>query len=423
MKDAEMNRSTREMNVGTASLSASAEPHRSRASERPSRALRILHLDSERGWSGGQTQVYLLLGHLIRRGYANTVVSPQGGALLERCRSDGLQTYGVRMRHYADALSVVRLAWIFRRHSPDVIHMHSSTAHFLGVFARRLALSPAAAVFTRRMDYRLRRAPLMRLPYLHLTDRVVAISQGVRRALVDSGVPDRHIEVIRSSVDVDHFRPVHGMRAERGPLGISEAAPLLGVVAGLIPRKGHRYLFEAMPRILKGLPDAVLLVVGEGPLRGDLERLAMTLGISKSVRFAGRIEDVRFALACLDVLVLPSVAEGLGVSLLEGLAMGLPLVGSSVGGIPDVVRDDVTGYLVPPREPAALAGRILTILADPGLRLRMGKAGRRLAEAEFSREAMGLRYEALYRELLENRSSVARTPSQGGHSGPLRPSR
>ncbi len=379
------------------------------ASDCPPGRLRILHLDSERGWSGGQTQVYTLLQHLDLRACSNAVVSPRDSLLLGRCRDDGLDTFGVRMRHYADAFSAARLAWIFRTHSPDVIHMHSSTAHFLGVWARWLVRSTAATVFTRRMDYRLRRAPLMRLPYRLLTDRVVAISQGVRRALVESGISDRRIEVISDAVDVERFRPVPRPAAERRSLGLPETAPILGVVAGLIPRKGHRYLFEAMVSIRSRLPDVVLLVVGDGPLRGSLDRLSVKLGVSAGIRFAGQVEDVRRPLACIDVLVLPSIAEGLGVSLLEGMAMGLPVVGTSVGGIPDAVRDGVTGYVVPPRDPGALAERLLGLLAQPDLRLRMGRAARELAESEFSSEVMARRYEELYRAVVADCSARART--------------
>jgi glycosyltransferase involved in cell wall biosynthesis len=175
------------------------------------------------------------------------------------------------------------------------------------------------------------------------------------------------------------------------------------VVSALVPRKCHSVLLDAWPAVRARVPWARLLVAGDGPLRARLEQQAAEMGLTESVTFLGQVTDVRDVLAAVDVLVLPSRKEGLGVSILEGMAMGVPVVASAVGGIPDAVRDGVNGFLVPPEDPAAIAVRIADVLGDPALAERLGRAGREIAGAEFTVEQMGRRYENLYRRLLSLR--------------------
>jgi glycosyltransferase involved in cell wall biosynthesis len=166
----------------------------------------------------------------------------------------------------------------------------------------------------------------------------------------------------------------------------------------LSEEKGVAYLLRAMPGVLREQPGAVLVVVGEGPLDSELRALAAELGIETRIRFLGPRSDMAAILGIFDVYVLPSLREGLPLALLEAMAAGCPIVATEVGGVPSVVEPGVTGELVPPKDPDALAAGILSLLADERLRRKFSEAGPRLVRDRYSVEAMTRRYERLYRE-------------------------
>ncbi|MBN2432594.1 MAG: glycosyltransferase family 4 protein [Acidobacteria bacterium] len=367
----------------------------------------ILHLDSETGWSGGQTQVAALVAYLAGCGHRNVVGCPGDSRLAGWCRQKGVPAIAVSMRHDLDVAAIRAIRRALRDQRPNIVHMHTARAHALGALAHLLAGRLAVMVVTRRMDYRLRHPRLNRPLYNRLVDHVVAISSGARAGLLASGVREDHMEIIHSSVDTHRFVPVDSGPA-RKQWGLAPADRVAGVVGTLVPRKCHSVLLDAWPAVRARVPAARLLVAGDGPLRARLEQQAVDLSLTGSVIFLGQVADIRDVLASLDVLVLPSRKEGLGVSILEGMAMGVPVVASAVGGIPDAVRDGVNGFLVPPEEPAALAERLADVLTDPALAGRFGRAGREIVCAEFTVEQMGRRYEELYRRLL-----VARSASSG----------
>lgn len=368
----------------------------------PFQSLTILHLDSETGWSGGQTQVAALVDYLAGCGHRNVVVCPGDSRLAKWSRQREFPTETVAMRHDLAVGAMRVIGRIIRARQPNIVHMHTARAHALGAMAHRWVGRPAVTVVTRRMDYRLRHPRLNRPLYNRLVDRIVAISSGARAGLLASGVREDRMEIIHSSVDTHRFVPVDSGPA-REQWGLAPADRVAGVVGALVPRKCHSVLLDAWPAVCARVPSARLFVAGDGPLRARLEQQVAGMGLAESVTFLGQVSDVRDVLAALDVLVLPSRKEGLGVSILEGMAMGVPVVASAVGGIPDAVRDGVNGFLVPPEDAAALSARIADVLGDSGLAERLGRAGRDIVCAEFTVEQMGRRYEELYRRLLTSR--------------------
>jgi glycosyltransferase involved in cell wall biosynthesis len=162
----------------------------------------------------------------------------------------------------------------------------------------------------------------------------------------------------------------------------------VGMVAQLIERKGHRHLLNSIPQVLSRFPQVRFILFGKGPLEEELRKLSLRLGIQGSVRFAGFREDLAGILPCLDALVHPAEMEGLGVSLLQAAASGIPIVAAGVGGIPEVVRDGINGYLIPPRNPGAISEAVIKLLSDPARARQMGAEGRRIVEKEYSIESM-----------------------------------
>ena len=181
--------------------------------------------------------------------------------------------------------------------------------------------------------------------------------------------------------------------------------PVIGHVGHFADHKGHRYLVEAVPAILRRFPDIKVVLVGEGELRSEVEAQVNRLGIVKSVIFTGFRTDISSILASFDLFVLPSHLEGLCTSVMDAMAVGLPVVATRTGGVPEVVEDGETGLLVPPRDPDALADGVLRMLNDPGLRYRMGQAGRRRVLDHFSADAMVEGTENIYYEILKKKGA------------------
>ncbi len=371
--------------------------------------MRVVHVDGEKGFSGGEVQLFLLAKRLRAAGVEQALVARRGGRAAARAREAGYEVREAPMGSSADLRGILALRRTFRQLRPDVLHFHTSRAHVLGAWAA-LGLGVPARVVTRRMDYPLRRDPVTRFLYGRAVDRVVAISGAVRREVLRLGIPADRVVLVPSGVEVARFAPLRDRdgvaRAQaRAALGIpADGRPVAGTLASLHRRKGHDVLLRAAALLAgRGLP-LHLVIAGEGPEGEALRALARGLGLLGEgpvrVHFAGQVSPGERVLAALDLFVLPSRKEGLGVAALEAMAAGLPVVASRAGGLAESVLDGETGLLVPPGDPAPLAEALETLLRDPALRERMGAAGARRVGERYSADAMAAGNLALYRELL-----------------------
>jgi glycosyltransferase involved in cell wall biosynthesis len=363
-------------------------------------ALKILHVDPEKAFHGGERQVVGLLRHLAARGHQNVLAAAPGGALASLVYPAEARFRPLAIRNDLDLLAALRLRRLIAAENPHVLHFHTSRAHAMSLWLGRH--SRRRAVVTRRMDYPLRRGLRTELLYNRAVAAVVAISEDVRRRLLAAGVRPERISLIHSAVEPSPEPPGPAARSgARARLGLSDEATI-GIVAALERRKGHDVLLRALARLREAVPRACCLVCGDGSERASLERLADELGVRGLVRFLGEQRQIADVLAALDVFVQPSRYEGLGVAVLEAMAAGLPVVASRVGGIPEAVQEGKTGLLVAKEEPEALAAAIAELLQDPARAARMGAEGRRRVLAEFSMEAMADRYERLYQDLIRS---------------------
>lgn len=356
--------------------------------------LTIAHVTGETGFSGGEVQVFLLMEGLGRRGHRSFLLCPPGSRSEEEAQRRGIEVLPVRMRSSLSPVAVLRAAAALRACAPDLVHLHTGRANWVGgVAAARLGLP---AITTRRMDRPVRPGLRTRWLYGRGVRHAVAISLAVAQRLHAGGVPPEKTSIIRSAVDPKSLRSSRDRESVRRELGIADQALCLLVLAALVRRKGVDVLLDALARLSE--PPTVL-IAGEGPLRGALEARSASLGLS-DVRFLGRREDKPDLLAACDALVLPSRREGLGVAALEAMACARPVIASRVGGLAEVVCDGETGLLVPSDDPAALAGAIATLQHDAALRERMGAAGPSRVAAGHLAETMCEAYEALYRRVL-----------------------
>jgi glycosyltransferase involved in cell wall biosynthesis len=277
---------------------------------------------------------------------------------------------------------------------PDVVHLHDPHAVSAGMLARRLA-GPRPLVGTRRVDFALR-GLLSRRKY-GACDRVIAVSEAIAAVLRRGGIASERVRVVYEGVP-DRPAQAGGQEALR-ELGIPADVPVVGNVAALTGHKDQATLLAAAARVVARLPEVRFLIVGEGELRGRLEALSRELGLERRCVFAGFRADLDRLIPAFTVFCLSSHMEGLGTSLLDAMAFGVPVVATAAGGIPEAVTDGVTGRLVPPRDPDALAAALVEVLADPARRAAWGRAGRQRFEERFTADRMVEATLATYTEL------------------------
>jgi len=369
--------------------------------------MKVLHIESGMNLYGGALQVVYLLGGLREQTGEHVLVCPQGSDIAEAACEKADRIYAVPMRGDLDIGFILRLRRIIRQEQPDIIHLHSRRgADILGAIAGRM--SGCRVLLTRRVDN-----PEPRwwvgLKY-RLYDHVVTISQGIRQVLLEEGLDAKRVSCVPSAVDTQRFTQSCQRDDFINRLGLDQwldherlsRARFIGMVAQFIERKGHRYLLEAIPTIVERHPEAVFILFGKGPLFDVVhEQVAESEHLSRCVYLPGFRDDLEYCLPCLDVLAHPAEMEGLGVSLLQAAACAVPLVGADTGGIPEIVRDDETGYLIPVACVDALAQAINRLLDDPLAAKTLGLQGRQLVAETFSIAAMVQGNLRVYRELLK----------------------
>jgi L-malate glycosyltransferase len=339
-------------------------------------------------------------------GYRVEFVVQPGSPLEKKAAEAGLRVLPLRMRGELDILAALRLARQMRIRNCRLVHFHEAHGLAVGAPAARRARVPLRFI-SRRVDFPLK----SRSKYTREIDAIIAISDGVRQVLLDSGVPGSLITVIPSGIDFTPFEPEGPRDLLRREFGFAPDEFLVGIVAALEDHKGHAYLLEASKIVREQAPKVKFIVVGSGSLRLQLDKQARDLGVEDIVFFLGFRDDVPRILASLDLFVLSSHHEGLGSSLLDAMASRLPVVATRAGGIPEVVADRETGLLVPPRDPPALARAILELYRDRELAARLAGRGLEVVHRKFSAEAMAGRVAELYERFAAKKG--IRLPRQG----------
>ncbi len=244
---------------------------------------------------------------------------------------------------------------------------------------------------------------------LHYT---IAVSQANKRLLVrDYKIDPVRIKLIRNCIDAGKFRfSAEGRRRVRKEFGVTEEQLLVGSVARFSFQKGHEYMVEAIPAILESFPETRFLLVGDGPEREKIVQKVADLGLQGKVLFAGERSDIADVLSAMDLFLLSSIFEGLPLSVLEAMAVGLPVIATRVSGTPEAVLHEMTGLLIPPADSRAIAGAAIALLADPEQRRRMGQQGRLLVLHHFHKKHLVKQVHELYDQLIDSRRK--RRPSR-----------
>lgn len=360
----------------------------------------VLHSESSMGWGGQEKRTVRELVGLSPNRFRPLLVCRPGSKIGQEAQSRGIVVEWVKMRGNFDPWAVFQLMNLIQRHRVDIVHTHSSADSWMSSVAAKLSPRRPWVVRTRHLSCSIRN----RLIYRWMADRVITVGESTRKYMVhEKGIPKDKIITIPTGVDLEKFNPRRVKKDFRNEMAIPANAPVLGTVAVFRRLKGHVYILRAMKEILSFYPDAKLLLVGEGPQEENLRRTMEELGVGKAVILPGYREDVERLLQAMDVFVFPSLQEALGTAIIEAMAMEKPVVASRVGGIPEIVEDGKTGFLVNPEDVQGIAERVLFLFGNPALAESMGKAGRRVVEEHFDTRQMVERIEKLYEWLLAER--------------------
>jgi glycosyltransferase involved in cell wall biosynthesis len=344
---------------------------------------------------------------LDRRGFDPTLCCLTGrGVLLERVREIGVPVVDLgmsRFRPAAMAAGALRLARLLRQARVDVVHNYLLRANVVGAVAARLAGVPAVLCSKRgcheRRGWELAAARLAN----RLAHRVTCNAEAVRDFVRENeSCPKEKMVVIPSGVDTDRFAPA-GRGDAKARVGLDPGRPVVGIVTRMRVRKGVEEFLRAMAMVRERRPEAQAVIVGEVALDEELQRLVDETHLRDHLRLLGRRSDMPEVLSAFDVFVLSSHDEGMSNAILEAMAMEKPVVATDVGGTGEVVRQGVTGLLVPAKEPVPLAGAIAEVLSAPERARRMGRQGRESVQERFSARAMVRQMESLYVTLLRER--------------------
>lgn len=366
--------------------------------------MKVLHVETGRFLYGGARQVAYLIEGLADHGVQNLLACPPGAAIGVHFRDSAVGVHEVPCSGDLDIAFLFRLRRLIRECAPDVVHLHSRRgADVLGGVAAATCKVPC--VLSRRVDNP-EPAWWAAIKY-RLYDRVICISDGIAAVLRAAGVPDAILRSVRSSVDAPPWQSPAGRDALCAEFNIEQDAVVIGVIAQLIPRKGHSVLLQALAE--GGLAGPIQVIFfGQGPHRDVLEREVAERGLAEVVQFAGFRDDLPRWVGSLDLVVHPALMEGLGVSLLQASAAGVPVIASRAGGMPEAVADGVSGLLVPPGDVAALREAVQKLVDDPALRAQLGQQGRIRIERDFSNARMVSGNLAVYQELIGSNPRYSR---------------
>ncbi|HBV96280.1 MAG: glycosyl transferase [Peptococcaceae bacterium BICA1-7] len=379
--------------------------------------LRVLHVIGGGEFGGAERHILNLAAAMKKDMVEVFVCCLFADPFVKVAREAGIRAHSIPMRHKMDFGIVTKLRDLIIEEKIDIVHTHGVRANLVGRLSARMAGVETVVttvhsllaqdypdLFSRLANNFIERASR------GLTTHFIAVSGGLQKALVQQGIPERKITVIYNGLNPDLFRIEGAVGRWRQKAGFSPGVPLVAIVGRLHLVKGHRYFLKAAAEILKERADVHFLVVGCGPERDSLEEFTGKLGISDHVTFTGFISDVSELMPDLNLLIVPSLWEGFGLTALEAMAVGVPVVATSVGGLPEIVDHGTTGLLVPPADEAGLTRGITWMLDHPQEAVEMAAAAKEVVEQKFSASAMARKTEDLYRRLLEKEQDGKKLP-------------
>lgn len=364
--------------------------------------MRITHVVENLNRGGLERMVLELVKQQHRQGHQCQVVCVfEAGSLAGELDGLGVPVVACSKRTGLDIRALARIRRSVRAHASEVMHTHNAVAHYQAVLATA-GLKLGRVINTRHgmgENQRSRRREWLYRRVLTRTDCVVLVCEAARRAAIQRGIVSAaQTRVVPNGITLDQLDASSGCMREtlRATLGLIPSARIIGTVGRLNWAKDQATLIRAFREVHNQFPDTVLVLIGDGELRDELQHCVVAQEIAGSVHFLGDRDDVPVLLQGMDLFALSSISEGYSMALLEACAARLPIVATDVGGNGEIVRDGLTGSLVPARDPAALAGALAALLREPAQAQAMGRAARGWVESHGSLESMAASYAELY---------------------------
>ncbi|MBI5328275.1 MAG: glycosyltransferase family 4 protein [Deltaproteobacteria bacterium] len=357
----------------------------------------ILHTESSKGWGGQENRTLKESIGLKKMGERIIIACPSDSKLAKAGADNGIEIRTVSMESSISPSAIFSLLKIIKQENVNIVCTHSGKDSMLGAIAGRLSKMKPKIVRTRHLALPI----TSKITYSILPHKVVTVSEYVRKYLVEEkGISADKVVSIPTGVDLERFNPDIVKPVSREDLKIPSDAIIVGTIAMLRRKKGHHTLLDAIPLVLKEFPKTIFLFVGNGPQKENIEKKIIELGIGGNVKLVGLRKDVPEILKTIDLFVLPTLQEALGTSFLEAMAMRKPVIGTKVGGVPEVVNDGVSGMLVEPENPDALAHAIINIFKDRDRMNKIGDEGRMQVENKYSVDVMVKKLYDFYKSII-----------------------
>jgi glycosyltransferase involved in cell wall biosynthesis len=364
--------------------------------------MKILHLNTEKTWRGGEQQTFNLLKGLNKKNISSHLVCQPGSPMAEKAEDAGIKTFPIAMHGEVDPFASFQIRALIKRYNYNIIHSHTSHAHTLAFFAS--LGTKVNRLVTRRVDFSIYRHSFLKLSgikYRYMSDFYVAISHKIKEVMVADGIPKERIFVVHSGIDPKRFE--HSTKDHLiAEFDIKGNEQVVINVAHLAGHKGQKYLVRAIPHVLAKIPSVRFFIVGGGELLEELKDLSKSLGLDDRLIFTGFRRDVGAFYHIADLFVMSSVQEGLGTAVLDALALGKPVVATDSGGIPEIIQNRDTGLLVPSEDPKTLSNAIVQILTDNELATQMAEKGQAMVNKKFTVSAMVDKNIDVYSQILAN---------------------
>lgn len=374
--------------------------------------INVMHLrsGSGKGLYGAESVIVSICKNIDKKNFDCVVVCFQDPriskiTLIDEAQIIGIPAEIIKLENRIDLSAVFKLRALLDKYDIDILHCHDYKANFIGLLASK---SKEVKLVTTlhgwlRAGARERFYEYADSFLIKNFNQIIAISEDIKKSVSKSSILQKKTIVIHNAVDTDYFKEKIAVDINyKKKLKIEKNVNIIGTVGRLSAEKGQSYLIEAAKEVIDAYPDTVFLIAGEGLLKKPLASMVSSIGLQNHIIFTGLIpqNEMRKTYSLFDIFVLPSLREGFGLALIEAMAMGIPVTATNVGGIPEIIEDGKTGYLVPPADANAISKAVIALLSDKAKAESMAKAGQNFVREEASIHKFISRIEEVYRKLI-----------------------
>ena len=371
------------------------------------RKLNVLQLMTDSKIGGAESVVLMLAKGLDKEKFNVSVCClTQRGPIFDEAEKEGIKIYSLEIKNRWYFFRVFKLIKLLKSENIKILHSHLFHANLLARIIGKFMNVPVIISSEHIMGMESRWRLFLNRLTSGFVDIFIAVSFAVRDFLIKQiGIKSSKIAVVQNGIEYDRFQDSNLIQEKkRIEFGFTPEDKIIGTVARIHEQKGHVYLLYAAQEVIKDFPTVKFLIVGDGPLKSAMEKLSVNLGIANNIIFTGFYKDIPGILSILDIFVLPSLWEGLPITILEAMAMKKPVIATSVSGNPEAIDDNVTGILVPPKDSGALVKAIMKLLQNDNLRTHMGNAGYDRLNRLFNAERMVDEVTRIYERLIEEKN-------------------